>query len=1405
VESALAAVWRQVLGLDRIGRDDNFFDLGGDSIRATQLAARARGIFDIELPVRAIFEAPTIGALAHRVNDAQEQRSARPGSPIIRAVSRLHPLPLSSAQRRLWFLDQLEPGSAAYNVPAAMRLRGHLDEDAMSRAIDEIVRRHETLRTTFAVIDGEPAQVIHAPPRSPTLRVVEALHGSEEERDRAAREAAAEEARRPFDLTRGPLTRVTLLRFSPNDHVLLIAFHHIVADGWSTDIFLNELAVLYGAHREHRGSPLAELPIQYADYAVWQRERLDRDGFEGQIAYWREELAGAATLDLPTDRPRHGAPSFRGVREPVALDAGLASALRELGRRSGATLFMTLLAAFQALLHRYSGQDDICVGAPIAGRQWLDTEPLLGFFVNTLVLRGDLSGDLTFLDLLAQSRRKALDAFRNQDIPFERVVEELRPDRDLERHPLFQVMLALQNMPSSASDLPGLRAESLDVGADAAKFDLALSVGECEEGIAGMLEYSADLFDAPTIRRFLRHFENLLRGITADPTRRISQLPLLEPGERELLVEVWSGAEAARAACAGRPRGRLIHELIHAQALECPEAPAVAFGEEMMTYRALDARSERLASRLRSVGVGADRPVGLCIERSSEMIVGILGILKSGGAYVPIEPAWPADRIAYVLGDTGAEVVVTRRDDLHRLAGCRARTILIEEDPIGERDAATGHASAESGDASAHPCPENLAYILYTSGSTGSPKGVSVTQENLLHSTLARGEWYRERVRSFVIVPSIAFDSAVAGIFWTLCDGGLLVLPEPDWIEEPASLAPLLARHQVTHWLSIPAIYDTLLSTSRPEDLESLRTVIVAGESCPPGLVARHHDRMPRARLFNEYGPTEATVWCTAFEVSDAGPTPRVPIGRPIPGSRVYVLDRRLEPVPPGVAGELFVAGPGVSRGYLGRPDLTAERFLRDPFTEDPTSRLYRTGDLARWLPGGVLEFLGRRDEQVKIRGVRVEAGEIEAVLSRHPDVAEAAVVAEKDGVSGPRLWAFVVPRDETEPKGADLRRYLAERLPPAMIPARIALVGRIPRTVTEKLDRRALLAMRDQAPRLRGDRDGTRDDTERRLEAVWREVLGLDAVGITDGFFELGGHSLLALTLIARVEKEFGLRLPVASVFREGTVEMMAARLRQMPRRSRMAPLDPESAGPPFFLVHPVGGTVFCYRDLAQRLGSDHSVHAIESPGLDGEHGWNPSIEDLAAQYATSIQEVQREGPYRLGGWSFGGLVALEVARVLMMLGHRIALLALIDTHAPPEVPPAAEPDESEIAAWIAAECAEAGGGSPQGAALRGIANAARGHLGALRRYQPQAYPGSAHLILAAEADPNGLGSMDRWRALVEGEIEVCVLPTDHYAIVREPDVRLTADRIRSWLEKANVAEPRTAGAVENGVLEQA
>ena len=1138
VEEVLAGIWAAALGVERVGVRDNFFALGGHSLLATQVVARARAAFGVELPLRRLFERPTVAGMAEFVTAAR-RAGERDEAPRLAPAPREGELPLSFAQQRLWFLDQLEPGAVSYNVGAAVRLAGALDAEALRRSLREVVSRHEALRTTFVQTDGRPRQQVADEVEAP-FELCDLAELPVEEREAGALRAAAEEMRRPFDLTRGPLIRLKLFRLAADEHVMVVTMHHIISDGWSSGVLVREMAALYEAYSAGAESPLAPLPVQYADYALWQRRLLTGEALAGELNYWRERLAGApAVLELPTDRPRPAVFAHRGARHHFGLSPELVRSLVALGREEGATLFMVVLAAYQTLLSRHSGQEDISVGSPIAGRTQVETEGLIGYFANTLVLRTDLSGDPTFRELLSRVRETSLGAYTHQDVPFEMLVERLQPERSLSHTPLFQAALTLQSTPAEPLHVRGLALAPLEVESGTAKFDLLLTLEGEGEGLRCFFEYNTDIFDGSTAERMAGHFRTLLEGAVASPDAPVTRLPLLTEFEREQLLSEWAGRETFE-------RGQSLHRLFESQAARTPDAAAVTYEDERLTYAELNARANVLARRLRGAGVAAGKVVGVLLERSAEMVVGLLAVLKAGGAYLPLNPSDPPERLAFMLEDAGCPVLLTREGQAvppPTPAGDGHRLVFVDAEDRDEHHAADNLAEAVGGD--------HLAYVIYTSGSTGRPKGVQVTHDNAARLFAATDRWFSFGPEDvWTLFHSYTFDFSVWEMWGALLYGGRLVVV-PYWVSRsPELFYELVCRERVTVLNQTPSAFRQFIEAGRvaPAGLSpSLRYVVFGGEALEPQSlkpwVERHGDARPR--LVNMYGITETTVHVTyqPLAAADVESAAGSPIGSPIPDLQIYVLDRHLQPVPVGVRGEMYVGGDGLARGYLARPALTAERFIAHPFSPEPGARLYKTGDLARRRADGTLEYLGRADNQVKVRGFRIELGEIEAALASHPAVGAAVVLAPEEQGGARRLVAYVVAEPgRPAPTAGELQGFLKERLPDYMAPHACVALDALPLTANGKIDREALLAL-DRAP---GATDGEgfvppSTPAEKILAGVWAEVLGVERVGAHDNFFELGGDSILSIRIVSKA-RQAGLLITPKQIFQHQTVAALAA-----------------------------------------------------------------------------------------------------------------------------------------------------------------------------------------------------------------------------------------------------------------------
>jgi amino acid adenylation domain-containing protein len=1069
--------------------------------------------------------------------------------------------PLSFAQQRLWFVEQLEPGLTAYNNPGAVRITGPLRVDVLERSLNEIVRRHQALRTTFDVIEGQRLQIIH-PFQTSIIPLIDLREFPEEERDAHAQRWTEQTAQHSFDLAGGPLLRTMLLRLSEQEHIMVLVMHHIISDEWSLRIFVGELGALYEVFSAGRPSPLPDLPIQYGDFAHWQRQWQQGEVLENHLAYWKHHLAGAPpVLALPTDHPRPAMQSFCGASQSFSLAPNLSDALQALSRQEGVTLFMMLLAAFQTLLHRYTGQDDVVVSSGAGSRSQPSTEALIGCFINILLMRTNFAGDPPFRELLQQVRQVALEAYAHQDVPFELIVEALRPERDLSYNPLAQVMVVFLNVPAATIELRDLTLSSMRINRASAQFDLTLYMGEESDRLGGYIEYNTDLFEAPTVARMLEHFQVLLAGIVADPDRRISALPLLTDDERRQLLVDWNETRAEF------PENACLHQLFEAQVERQPEATALIFEEEQYSFRELSRRANQLAHHLQTLGVGPEVRVGICLERSPEMVVSILGVLNAGGAYVPLDPAYPEERLAFMVANAQVPVVLTQQPVAERWADKRSqgrdgdprssildlrlKLVCLDSNwSAGDWDGASTPVSAVR--------PENLAYMIYTSGSTGWPKAVAIAHRGVVNNLV-------DLNRRFAVGPpdrilalsSLSFDMCVYEVLGTLAAGGTIVMPGPEAAHDPAHWAEMMIRYGVTVWNSAPSLLEMFVdyAESRPEmSAYALRLALLGGDWIPVALPDRLKALVPPIQVISLGGATEASIHSTIYPIDITDPTWRsIPYGKPMMNQRTFVLDAHLQPVPVGVPGELYLAGVGLGRGYFHRPELTAERFLPDPFSGQPGDRMYKTGDLARYRADGNLELLGRIDFQVKIRGVRIELGEIEAALRQNPVVQDAVVLARPDGSGDKRLVGYVVFEPGCALTTTELQRCLKESLPDYMVPTAFVVLEALPLTPNGKVNRPALPSPGSERPRLEHSFIAPRTPVEEVLAGIWADVLGLERVGVHDNFFELGGHSLLATQVIARLQEVFPFDLPLRSLFRSPTIAELAAELDAMGREAHI------------------------------------------------------------------------------------------------------------------------------------------------------------------------------------------------------------------------------------------------------------
>jgi amino acid adenylation domain-containing protein len=1217
----------------------------------------ARSLADLTPAQRALLEQRL---MARRTAAAQESRIAPRESD--------GPAPLSYAQELLWLLSQVFDDGIAYNAPGAFQLEGPLDLDVLARAFEALTERHDILRTTYKVIDGRPAQVV-GPVQPVELNVVDLRERSADEREARAQQVLKEESRFRFDLVDGPVMRVTVIKLTHNEHILMVNMHHVATDGYSRTAIYRDLTALYESIAAGRPSPLDALPIQYADFAVWQRNWLDGTAASGQVEYWKRNLAGAPSrLDLPSDFPRPPVRSYVGSNMSLMLDMATREGLRATARRSDSTLFVSLLAVFATLLSRYSGQDDVVIGTPFAGRNRTELESMVGYFINPLALRIDLSGDPTFDELIERARHTTLDAFAHADVPYETVVRATNPERDLSQTPVFQAMIVLHN-PAWQTQRPkfepeGVRCAEITHEKGWSKFDVLLGMSERTTGLNTTWEYSTELFRPDSVARMMEHFRALAESAAAGGERRLSRLSMLSEGERAKVLVSWNARQDELPERAG------IKELFEEQVERTPQAEAVVFGERRLTFAELNARANLIAAWLRKRGVGPGTLVGVLMEKSIDLLPSVLGVVKAGGAYVPLDPMYPADRLQFMIEDAKPRVLLTHVKHLHLVPpGVEAILALDEPGLLGK-----GHEANPATTAGA----DDLAYVIYTSGSTGQPKGVKIANGSLASAYFAYEQAYRlHELKAHAQMASFSFDVFTGDMIRSLLAGAKLVLCPLEVVVDPAALYELMVREGVDTAEFVPATATLLFEHAKREGrrLDFMRMVVVSSEAWRN----EKHEFFkslcgPQTRLVNSYGVTEATIDSTWFE---AGPDHElipgrfVPIGRPLANTRVYVLDGELEPQPIGVAGELCIGGPAVARGYLNRPELTQERFVADPFGDEPGALLYRSGDLARWLPDGTIDFLGRTDRQIKIRGFRIEPGEIESALESHPDVRAAAVTDRQDETGHSHLVAYLVAADPQRPLAPDaLRELIAERLPAYMIPGAWVTLEELPLTANGKVDLDALPEPVFDRSAASEEMVAPRTEAERGLAKIWSEVLEVGEIGVHDNFFALGGHSLLAVRLFAEIERQMGARIPLAALFQTATIAGLAELIEEPAPSpgegawSSIVPMNSARGGRALYLVGWAGGEVLGYRALVERLGHEVPVAGLRAPGVDGERLPPASVQGLAAHYVREIRKAQPEGPYLIGGYCFSGLVAYEMARQLTAEGQELGIVALIDSY---------------------------------------------------------------------------------------------------------------------------------------------
>lgn len=1278
-EEILANIWADVLHVERISIHDNFFELGGHSLLAIQVILRCRQVFSVEVTFQHLFDSPTLTALALIISELKLQEIDLLTSQIITPRNKSNSLTLSFAQQRLWILDQLEPNSAFYNIQEAFRLIGDLQVQFLQQALDEISNRHEIIRTNYITEDGNPTQLINEP-KSIELTTIDLQSYAEVEREIQTKKILLQESQRPFNLASDSILRGCLLQLAPEQHILLLVIHDIAADAWSMEILWEELTQLYQTFLTGHSNPLTALPIQYADFALWQREWLSKEVLEKQFNYWKQQLANVdSLLQLPTDFPRPIVQSHRGNCHSVSLPEKLSSSFPEICRREGVTLYMLLLAAFQTLLYRYTGQEDILIGSPIAGRNHTEVERLIGFFVNTLVLRTDFSGEPSFQQLLAKVRSTTIEAYSYQDVSFDKLVEELQPERSLAYNPIFQVMFSVEKSRMSQKEFAGLTATSLSIESKTAKFDLDVTVIE-ESGskLIVLWNYNTDLFNLATIERMAGHFQTLLEGIVANSQQTVSQLPLLTKPEQEQLLLEWNHSQTEYTQ-------ECVHHLFEKQVELTPDAIAVIFQEQQLTYRELNNRANQLAHYLKASGVAPDVLVGICVERSLEMLVGLLGILKAGGAYVPLDPAYPTERLAYMLSDSQMTVLVTQQNLVSILPEHEARVVCLDRDW-------SDIAQQEEQNLLSQLTLENLAYVIYTSGSTGKPKGVQIPHgavSNFLQSMQHKPGLTDQDI--LLAITTISFDIAVLELYLPLIVGSKVVLASREVSIDGNKLLALLKESHSTVMQATPATWQLLLSAGWQQ--RSRLKILCGGEALSQGLA---HQLLSRASsLWNMYGPTEATVWATTYEVVSQSlidsQRPAILIGKPIDNTLTYILDRYLQPVPIGVRGELYIGGVCLARGYLNRPDLNHEKFIANPFSHDLSDRLYKTGDIAKYLPNGDIEYVSRVDSQIKVRGFRIELGEIEVSLAKHPLIRELAVVVREENLEDKRMVAYIVPHQNQSPTNNDLREFLSKRLPQYMIPSSFVILESLPLTPNGKLDRKALHLL-DLSEPLNEGFIAPRDRVEQELANIWSKLLGRNSIGIYDNFFDLGGHSLLSMRLISEIEKTFDYQLPLKLLFQISTIAEIAESIRhrtyteksitdditfglsiedyrallahsagktglRLGKRGLIINILPESqvSTKPFVWIGEV--------KTARRLKLRQPVYVMPGASLASSmNSHQDYISVIASLLVDELLTVQPSGSYSLGGWCYNGLVAMAMAQQLQRMGRSVELVTLID-----------------------------------------------------------------------------------------------------------------------------------------------
>jgi len=1418
-EEVLATIWAKVLRLEQVGIHDNFFELGGHSLLATQVMSRIRQALGIEIPLKLLFENPTIASLAEAIAQNQTQGDD-PQSQTIPQIANRESAPLSFAQQRVWFLEQLEPNSPAYIVSNAQRLTGELNVSVLQQSLDAIVSYHEALRTNFIKsLDGSPIQVIGTP-RPVELKLINVTREEVEC-------LLNQEAQRPFNLESDLMLRATLLQINEQEHILLLIMHHIASDGWSMGILWQQLAAVYEAFLNRKPSPLPKLPIQYADFAVWQHQWLSGEVLSSQIDYWKTQLAGASTvLELPTDRPRPPVQTYQGAAQSLMLPQNLSASLTELSHQEGVTLFMTLLAAFGTILHRYTGQEDILIGSPIAGRNRSEIEGLIGFFINTVVLRTNFSGNPSFRLLLSRVRQMALDAYAHQDMPFEKLVEELQPERDTSRNPLFQVWFNMLNLRDIQLELPGVAVEPVSMLETASKFDLTLYVTEQNHGIQIDLVYNTDLFAPERMMEMLHQYHHLLNQIVAVPEKQISLYSLVTPQSRLLLPEPR--------AVLPEPHYDLVTTMFTSWVNRTPEHSALRQGSRTWNYGELGKSAQDLAWVMLSHGVERGDVVAVFGTRSFGLIAGMLGVLLSGSVLLTLDPKLPRDRQRLMLQEAKAKYILYIDSQPLEDKEIWESLIIIWVNP------GTGEAINSRNDSSqAIKLPDiagdDAAYIFFTSGTTGIPKGVLGCHKGMAHFL----NWQRQTFEigqqdRIAQLTGLSFDVVLRDIFLPLTSGATLCLPEEGDNLETTKILHYLENEQISVLHTVPSLAQFwLANVPSGVSLRNLRWLFFAGEPLKETLILRWRDAFPESgEIVNLYGPTETTLAKCYYQIPiDCLPGVQ-PVGVPLPETQALVLTPNHQPCGIGEPGEIVIRTPFRSLGYINAQQENRSRFIKNAFRNDEQDWLYYTGDRGRYFPDGSLEILGRRDHQVKIRGIRIEPGEIETVLAQYPNVLQTVVIAREDVPGDQRLVAYITPKPDSVTTISDIRRFLSTKLPQYMLPSAFVLLDTMPLTPNGKVDRRAL-----PAPDLsRQEPEATfvtpRNEVERQLTQIWEQLLGVQPIGIRDNFFELGGHSLLAVKLFWQIEKTFSKNLPLAILFQSGTVEALAKIICQeqdlatnkalvntwdksRSTWSSLVEIQPNGSKPPFFCIHGLGGEVLCFRELAQHLGSEQPFYGLQPQGLHGKYPLHTRIEDMAAHYIQEIKTLQPNGPYFLGGYSFGGAVAFEMARQLHEQGEQIGIMVILDSCRPgyswqssflkriflhlsnivQQGPAYLWQTAVRWSYWRKHHLQnrykrylEATLGIPDTDKHLQIIDA---NTQAISKYIYQVYPG--RVILLRTEDQNrdeAVGTQYDpqfgWGDLVAGALDIYYLPGSHLSLLREPHVQVLAEKLRHCLIQA-------------------